>query len=538
MLADIPLRTLIEEVKEGDTYAFTELVRRYQNLAFGYAYAILGDFHLAQDAAQEAFVAAYAHLEKLQEPEAFPGWLRGIVRHQCGRILRKRQLHLVPIEDAGDVETNMAGPEEHWERRDRAAEVTRAIETLPQTQREVVTLYYIKEYSQQEVATFLDLPLSVVNNRLHAARKQLKRRMLPMVKDTLNEHALPEDFARRLGRIVEVRGPVIDVRFAPDKLPAILSALTLSDAPGNVEVTVEVAQHLGDGVVRCIAASPAARLMPGMDLVNTRAPVAAPLDQAAIRRAVQVLGGTREGSEQAAGAHEILETGIKAIDLLCPFRKGGKVAVLGGMGVGKLVVIEEVVHNVAHEHGVSLFTFIQPGHEAAFVREQMAWTPPAGSAQTIVLPAGDPFDLGAALESFDAITYMSRDRAKAQLWPAIDPVRSTSRLLDPAIAGQEHYNVARSVREIVTRGAEIEQKDDSALSDDERLIAARARKIQRFLTQYFFVAEEYTKHPGQYVSREQTVAGFKAILAGDYDDVPEDAFLFRGSIEEVRGRGR
>lgn len=520
MLAEIPLHTLIEQVKDGDTYAFTELVRRFQQLAFGYAYAMLGDFHLAEDAAQEAFVAAYAHLEQLQTPEAFGGWLRGIVRHQCGRVLRRQRFDLVPLTTAGDVAAAAPGPEEQSERRDQAREIGQAIAALPQAQREVVTLFYIKDYSQAEVAAFLDLPVSVVNNRLHAARKQLKRRMLPMVKDTLNQHALPDDFARRLGRIVEVRGPVVDVRFAPDQLPAILSALTLSTAPGSAEVTVEVAQHLGGGLVRCVAASPDTLLAPGATVTNSGAPAPRALDGGAIGRAVAALAPA--SAESPPTPADILETGIKVIDLFCPFRKGGKVAVLGGMGVGKLVVIEEIVHNVAaSQPGVTLFTFIQPGHEAAFVREEMAWRPPSGSVQTIVLTADDPLSPGAAVESFDAQVVMSRDRAKAQLWPAIDPLKSSSRLLRAEIVGPEHAEVARKVRALLERGAALERADPATHSADDRHCIARARKAQRLLTQYFHVAEEFTRRPGVYVTREQTVRSFAALLAGEYDDVPE-----------------
>lgn len=527
------LRALIDQIKTGDLYAFTELVRRYQDLAFGYAYAILGDFHLAQDAAQEAFVVTYADLGKLRDPEAFPGWLRGIVRYQCGRILRKRHFELVPLDHASDVAAKVPGPEEHAEQQDALAEVIAAINGLPLAQREVVTLYYIREYSQQEVAAFLDLPVTMVNNRLYAARKQLKRRMLPMVKDALKEHGLPEDFARKVGRIVEVRGPIVDVRFPPDQLPALLSELTLSGAPGTARLTVEVVQHLGDGIVRGVTTSSTAALTPGMEIANTGTFVQNPLAKEMLGQAFELLGETADKQIPAA-ATELLETGIKVLDLLCPSRKGGKVGVIGPLGVGKLVLVEELVHNVARrDEGVSVFTFFRPGNEVAFVEEALARKPAEGTVQMIVLSAEDPSNPG-PLAAFDSVTYMSRDLAVAHLYPAVDPLRSTSQLLDPAIVGQQHFDVAQGVRQLLGRAQELQSGAvGNSLTNQERTLVARARKAQRFLTQPFFVAEPYTNRLGQYVSREQTIKAFGELLAGTYDGLPEEAFQWCGTIDQV-----
>src|SRR5919202_1018658 len=475
------LRALIDEVKAGDVYAFTELVRRYQDLAFGYAYAILRDFHLAQDAAQEAFVVTYADIGKLQDAGAFPGWLRSVVRHQCGRILRKRVFDLVPLDQLAEVSATTMGPEEHVEKKDALDGVIEVVNALPQAQREVVALYYIKEYSQQEVAAFLELPLTTVN----------------------------------------------------DRLPALLSALTITDPERKIELTVGVAQQLGDGVVRCVVLSSTTGLVPGMDIVNTGNVVGEPVTRETLGRAVDLLGGPAGSMEAPAGAGEVLETGIKAIDLLCPYRKGGKAAILGPMGVGKLVGIEEVVHNVASRgDGLSLFTFFRPGNEASSIQEEIGKGPAAGTVQTILLAADDPQDPVPTTDAFDAVTYMTRDLAVRGLYPAVDPLRSTSRLLDPSIVGVEHFDIARRVRETLQRAKEIESVG-ADLSEEEKLLVSRAHKIELFFTQPFFVAEPYTNRPGQYVSREETVKAFGAILAGAYDDLPEEAFQWCGTIEQA-----
>ncbi len=534
------LRQLIDDVKAGDVYAFTELARRYQDLAFGYAYAILGDFHLAQDAAQEAFVVTYFDVGKLKDPDAFPGWLRTVVRYQCGRLLRKRIFELVPLDHASEVRSTAISPEEHAEKQAMLEEVIQAINALPRAQREVVTLYYIKEFSQQEVAAFLDLPPTVVNNRLHAARKQLKRRILTMTKDAFREHALPEDFARRLGRIVEVRGPVVDARFEPDRLPALLTALTIADPQGDVELSIEVAQHLGNGLVRCIATSSTAGLAHGMEAVSTGKLASQGASREALRQAVDALGGS-VGHHPGVGSLEVLETGIKVIDLLCPYRKGGKAAVLGEMGVGKAVVIEEVVHNVASRaDGVSLFTFVRPGNEAALFEQAFAEGPlaGAGAVQTVFLAADDPRDPFPTADVFDAVTHMTRDLVARQLYPAVDPLRSTSRLLEAAIVGTEHFEVAQRVRETLGRAKELQSADAADLPGEDRVLLERAAKIEHFLTQPFFVAEPYTNRPGQYVSREETVRALGALLAGAYDDLPQEAFLWCGTIEQVVEQAR
>ncbi len=528
-MAEIELRDLLGEATAGNRAAFSELARRYEDMAFGYALSILRDFHLAQDVAQEALLSAYLSLERLQEPDAFPGWLKGIVRHHCGRILRKRHFDLVPLQHASELVSRAPGVDEQAERKEMLANVLAAIDTLPQTQREVVLLFYLREYSQQEVAAFLEVPVTTVNNRLHAARRQLKRRFEPMIKQTSEQDArLDQDV--RIGEIVAVDGIVVRARFQPGHAPALLDVIHLANGSTSPEPMLEVVQQLGDGVVRAMARSTSPAVSIATKVRSTGAAVETGFDPVLLPRAIAALGGTATG---AGTQPQVLETGIKALDLLCPLPRRGTVGALGYMGTGKLVVIEELAHNIAgRDDGLNLWTFIEPGTDAAFLREYSPGGANTGSLSVIYVSSNDP--LGTDPGLFDATIYTSRERAAAQLWPAIDPLRSTSRLLTPEIVGQRHYDVAQGVRAILQQAKEIEAGGTGGeLEERDRLVVARARKLERFLTQFFFVAEEYTKHPGQYVRLEETIDGFAAILAGDYDNVPEAAFLYRGGIASV-----
>ncbi len=528
-MAEIELRDLIGEANAGNRAAFSELARRYEDMAFGYALSIVRDFHLAQDVAQEALLSAYFSLARLQEPDAFPGWLKGIVRHHCGRILRKRHFDLVPLQDASELVSRAPGVDEHAERREMLASVLAAIDTLPQTQREVMLLFYLREYSQQEVAAFLEVPVTTVNNRLHAARQQLKRRFEPMTKQA-SEHDARPDQDVRIGEVIAVDGIVVQARFQTDHTPALLDVLHLMNGSKSPGLALEVVQHVGDGIVGAINHSAFPNIPVGAKVRSTGAAVETGLDPVVLPRVIAALGGTGTGAGEPP---HVLETGIKALDLLCPLPRRGMVGALGYMGTGKLVVIEELARNIAgRDEGLKLWTFIEPGTDAAFLREYSPHGANTGSLNVLYVSSNDP--LGTDPGLFDATIYTSRERAAAQLWPAIDPLRSSSRLLTPEIVGQHHYEVAQGVRALLQQAKELEAgQSDAELDERDRLIVARAHKIDRFLAQFFFVAEEYTKRPGQYVRLEETVDGFAAILAGDYDHVPEAAFLYRGGIASV-----
>ena len=452
-----------------------------------------------------------------------------------------------------------------------------------------------------------------------------------------------------MGEIVEVIGAVVDVEFPRDAIPKIFNALKLENSP----ITLEVQQQLGDGVVRTIAMGSTDGLRRGVKVSNTGAPISVPVGQKTLGRIMNVLGepvdeageiGAQETwpihrdapsfQEQAPGI-ELLETGIKVIDLICPFAKGGKVGLFGGAGVGKTVTLMELIRNIALEHsGYSVFAGVgertregndfyhemaesnvldkvalvygqmnePPGNrlrvaltgltmaeyfrdegrdvllfvdniyrytlagtevsallgrmpsavgyqptlaaEMGILQERITSTKTGSitSIQAVYVPADDLTDPSPAttFAHLDATLVLSRQIAELGIYPAVDPLDSTSRQLDPLVVGQEHYDVARMVQGTLQRYKEL--KDIIAilgmdeLSDDDKLTVSRARKLERFLSQPFFVAEVFTGASGKYVPLKETIAGFKAIVEGEYDALPEQAFYMVGSIEEAAAK--
>ena len=467
-----------------------------------------------------------------------------------------------------------------------------------------------------------------------------------------------------VGKIVQVQGPVLDARFPAGELPNILNALTIQNTLDGrkTDLTVEVAQHLGNDVVRCIAMSSTDGLTRGMEVSDTGSPISVPVGNETLGRVFNLLGNpidekgdlTPGGKrapihraapslEDQAATIEILETGIKVIDLLCPYPKGGKIGLFGGAGVGKTVTIQELIRNIAVEFGGvsvfagvgertregndlwlemsetefkdaegktarvidktamvfgqmneppgarlrvalsgltmaeyfrdeqgqdvllfidNIFRFVQAGSEVSALLGRMpsavGYQPTLSSemgalqeritstkngsvtsVQAVYVPADDPTDPAPAttFAFLDATTYLERSLAAIGIFPAVDPLVSTSRILDPNIVGQEHYDVARRVQQILQRYKELQDiiaiLGIDELSDDDKLIVGRARKIRNFLGQPFAVAEQFTGLPGQYVKREDTVRSFKSILEGEHDDLPEQAFLNCGAIEQA-----
>ena len=249
------LEQLVRRACEGDVSAFVELTRRFQHFAFGSALALLGDFQHAEDAVQEAFLAAWSGLPSLSDHAAFPGWLRGIIRHQVFRALRKRQLEIVPLECADNIASEQISPDDDLVQREHARAALAAIAELSVSLREPATLFFIHECSHQDIANFLGISATAVNNRLHAARSKLKERMLTMVAETLQAHGLPDDFANRIGRLVGTRGDVIEALFDPQSLPDLLAELAVSDEANRRTITVQVVQRPGRGIVRGVIAS-------------------------------------------------------------------------------------------------------------------------------------------------------------------------------------------------------------------------------------------------------------------------------------------
>ena len=458
-----------------------------------------------------------------------------------------------------------------------------------------------------------------------------------------------------VGKIVSIVGVVLDVKFENEQsLPNLLNALVIK--LGDQEIVAEVAQHIGDDTVRCIAMSATDGLVRGMEVIDTGKPIAVPVGDKTLGRIFNVLGEPVDGFEapkdaprdpihrpapefnEIAGSAEILETGIKVVDLLAPYLKGGKIGLFGGAGVGKTVLIQELINNVAKKHGGisvfsgvgertregndlyfemkesgvlnktalvfgqmneppgarmrvalsgltmaeyfrdkenqdvllfidNIFRFTQAGSEVSALlgrmpsavgyqptlatemgalQERITSTKQGSitSVQAVYVPADDLTDPAPAttFTHLDAKTVLSRSIASLGIYPAVDPLESTSRVLDPNIVGEEHYAVARGVQSILQRYKELQDiiaiLGMDELGDEDKLIVARARKIQRFLSQPFTVGEQFTGIPGKYVPVKETIRGFKEILEGKHDDLPESAFLFVGTIDEAVEKGK
>ena len=533
------LEALVGRVREGDLDAFAEVTRRFQQMAFGYALALLRDLQQAEDVVQEAFVAAWFGLPTLAEPAAFPGWLRSIVRNQAHRLLRQKQLESLPMTAALTVASEEPRPDDQIEQGQRIATVLDAIGRLPITLREVVTLFYVHECTQQDIATFLGLPLTTVNNRLHAARMQLKRRTLTMVKDTLEAHRLPDDFAARIGRIVRARDGVVEVLFDPTNLPDLLTELTVSDQARRRAVTVQVVQLLKDGVVRCVPVTPSEGLTSGMTVLNSGRRTEGLMAREVLDGAVRRLPGQPTETDRSS---ELLETGIKVIDVLCPLTRGGTVAVAGEYRAGTFVVVEELCWRLrAEPGGASIFAFVSPGPSVSFQEslEKEGYTGgTAGTVQTFYFAGEEEWTAErlARLPSVDAVLRLSYRLARAAIYPTIDVLASRSRLLETGPVDQEHVEIAARVRTLLAAAAGDEPDAVVPPSGAVEIEKRRARKLWLFFAQPFFVAEPYTKRPGVFVSRAEALRGCREILDGAHDDLPEEAFYFTGGIDEIRAR--
>ena len=455
---------------------------------------------------------------------------------------------------------------------------------------------------------------------------------------------------KNIGKITQIVGAVLDIKFQDGNLPEINSAINITRQNGE-RLVVEVAQHLGDDTVRCIAMGPTDGLVRGMDAEATGAPISVPVGENTLGRIFNVLGEPIDNEpapqvekympihrkapsfEEQAASTEMLETGIKVVDLLCPYQKGGKIGLFGGAGVGKTVLIQELIRNIATEHGGysvftgvgertregndlyyemkesgviekttmvfgqmneppgarmrvgltgltmaeyfrdeggkdvllfidNIFRFTQAGSEVSALlgrmpsavgyqptlqtemgalQERITSTKSGSitSVQAVYVPADDLTDPAPAttFAHLDATTVLSRSIVELGIYPAVDPLESTSRILDPRIVGEEHYKVARMVQEILQKYKELQDiiaiLGMDELSEDDKLVVSRARKVQRFLSQPFFVAGQFTGLEGRYVPINETIQGFREIIEGKYDDIPESYFLNCGNIDDV-----
>ena len=459
---------------------------------------------------------------------------------------------------------------------------------------------------------------------------------------------------QNIGKVVQVIGPVLDIRFEDGQLPELLNAIEIQS--GDRKIVAEVAQHIGDNVARCISMNATDGMVRGLDAVDTSSPITVPVGDKCLGRIFNLLGQAIDDQpdpenverwpihrpapsyEEQETSTEILETGIKVVDLICPYAKGGKIGLFGGAGVGKTVLIMELINNVAKQHGGlsvfagvgertregndlynemkesgvinktalvygqmneppgarmrvalsgltmaeyyrdrenqdvllfidNIFRFTQAGSEVSALLGRMpsavGYQPTLAtemgalqeritsthkgsitSVQAVYVPADDLTDPAPAttFAHLDATTVLSRAISSLGIYPAVDPLDSTSRILTPEVVGQEHYEVARAVQGILQRYKELQDiiaiMGMDELSDEDKLIVARARKVQRFLSQPFSVAEQFTGYQGKYVPLKETIRGFKEIIEGKHDDLPESAFLFVGSIDEAVAKAK
>jgi RNA polymerase sigma factor (sigma-70 family) len=521
------LEDLVRKAAVGDVEAFSDVTRRFQHMAFGYALSFVRDFQQAEDIVQEAFVAAWYALPSLAEPAAFAGWLRGIVRHQAHRVLRRRQLEVVPLTEANRVSGDALPADFRLERDQAVGAVFTAMAQLPRALREVVVLFYVHDCSQQDIATFLGVPITTVNNRLHAARVHLKRKRVTAMKDTLRAHQLPDDFAARIGWVVRARDHVVDARFDPASLPDVLTELAVSDEPRQRAVTLQVVQRLDNGIVRCVATSPGATLTPGMTVLSAGHEIDTPVGRGAFDRIVHLLAAP------SLTPGTVVPTGIKVIDVMCPLVAGGTLAIAGEWKAGTAVVLEELVRRLSGgTDRVSIFTFV-PGGGTMTYREMLEKEGysdgTVGAVQTFFFRREDgPWTTEslAELTSVDTVIRLSTALAERRIYPTVDPLTSRSRLFPSGAIGHEHASVAERVRHALAR---LEPGAPAAAP----LELARARKLQRFFAQPFFCAEPYTRRPGVSVSLPDALRGCREILDGAHDAIPEEAFYFTGSIDDV-----
>jgi F0F1-type ATP synthase beta subunit len=475
------------------------------------------------------------------EPAAFPGWLRGIVRHQAFRMLRRHRAHAVPLAEAEELPSDEQPADYIIEQRRRAAAALAAISELPDTLREPATLFFIHECSHQDIATFLGLPVATVNNRLHAARSRLKRRIEKMAATTLNAGTFPDDFANRIGRLIEARGEMVEALFDPACVPDLMTELTVSDETHKQGVTVQVMQRPGGGVVRGLVASPITALARGATVLNERRRSTAPITSAQLDGLLLLL--TR-------ATNEIVETGIKVIDVMCPIRRGGSVVLAGENGAGMTVVMEEIVRRIGNSgHPVTLFLLfprpselwppsLDPSYSIADRLRQEGYSEgTVGSVQTFFVGGKQGAWTAQELDSFarvDTLIHLSRQMILRKNYPAVDVMTTRARLLEDELIEREGIAIARSARDAIGALRAAEESPAAA----HPVLVERARKIEAFFSQPFFVAEPYTKRPGSHVSRADALRGCREILEGRHDDLPAAAFYFTGSIDEIRRAAR
>ena len=483
------IHSLVEAARRKDVEAFTVLVRKYQAMAFGSAYANVRDFSAAEEIAQDAFLTAWCNLEKLEEPDKFGGWLRGIVRFGCAHWWRKSRLATTSLEDAGNVRELDPDPAELAESRETRDAVLQAISALPVALREVTILYYLQEHSQKQMGAFLGLPVSTVKNRLRSARQALKQGgLLEMTSPEFSHHQLDGTFADRIGRIVRQDGAMLDVRFSPEHRPPVLNAVEMPGAESGATFG-SVVQHLGDDLARVMVMreSPG-QFTSGPQVRDTGEAVSQAISASIIGKVIDSLGAADVGTQP-------VETGIKVIDLFCPIVPGGVIGLTGDSQSGKMVLVEELIYRLADREmePVTVLVFVELSAEVELIQATPYRT--SGNVKAMYIPADrmEPGMTDWLTSRLDAIIVFSQELARSRIYPAIDPVASGSRMEVPAV---------------VDRARDILRQNPEGHGDE------RIGQIRAFLKQWFYVAEEFTHHPGDSVPVEQAAEELERIISG------------------------
>ncbi|MBV7336787.1 F0F1 ATP synthase subunit beta [Chloroflexi bacterium TSY] len=689
------LKSMVIAAQQGDDGAFEEIVQRFQGMALTNAYAIVGDYALAQDVVQESFLDAYRLLTQLHDPAAFPGWFRRIVVKHADRHTRRDNRTTISFDDLQDARLISGGPttmmdstvgqatDGIWTPKLHAAsdalldeamfqiDVHTAVSLLPRNQQLVTSLFYIDGYSQNEIASILQISLNAVKKRLYNARQNLKELIQEFMPEQAHRwkkaYVFFKSFLRErlmidkevymskemIGAVRTVVGPVVEFTFPDGQVPELFDSVTVELDDGRVEI-FEVEQQAGNQVVRAVAMGSTDGLRRGMKATSNGRPIMVPVGAATLGRIFNVTGEVIDGKgevdtelrypihrtaprfDEQSTKPEMFETGIKIIDLIAPFTRGGKIGVFGGAGVGKTIIIQELIHNVAEfHHGYSVFAgvgersregndlihemtdsgvidssvmvfgqmneppgarlrvgltgvtmaeyfrdqgndvllfidnifrFVQAGSEVSSLLGRLpsavGYAPTLGtdlgelqeritstntgsitSVQAVFVPADDYTDPAPAttFAHLDATITLERSLFDLALFPAMDALNSSSRILDPNIVGEEHYRVARAVQSTLQRYKDLTDVITilgvEELSEEDKLTVARARKLQRFLTQPMFMAEQFTSTPGRHVNIAETVRGCGEILDGRHDHLPESAFYMVGAIEEAVEKG-
>jgi RNA polymerase sigma factor (sigma-70 family) len=543
---------------------FTLLVAEHYSAALRYAERLLRGAAEAEDAVQEAFAEIFVGLHTLRDAAAATAWIRSIVRHRCLRRLRRRDLELVPsaVIEALPGARSLADAELAGQRRTFAA---RLLARLPAHEREIVILFYLKECSQQEIASFLGLPPSTVNNRLHDARQRMKKWEASMHESTRDFGASATERVSRIGTLIDLKGPLVEARFDDDAPLDVFDAVAVVGDDGKPVERMKVCHRLGGGRVQCLlTAHPEVPLTPGMSLLNTGKvgvdltpyrPVPA-VSTDTLARAVEALRGSSAPSEQ------LLPTGIKAIDLLCPLAARGVAIQIGMAGVGRVVLLEELARRLEQRsEELTLLCLVERSEPDPYRGwDESALRGRVGATRfywALAEHGTDP-ELE-ALDVAETALYLSPVLALKGLFPAIDPEHSRSRLLRPEVVGEAHCALAASAREALLACKRAEADPELLELLAARAYAAarrryqalapvtagagpisleRARKLRAFLTQPFGVVSELTGWPGVHVDLADTLAGCRAILDGRVDELPLEAFAYAGTLDHVREHAR